>query len=125
MTPGGDPLAPLLEPLDAQPLSSSGDAVQVRATYPAAALGLAGTDPVAVTITVAPDGAVTARYTTTVNGVEATSETLLVPTPTGPPIVAPSPSARPAPSPAPGRERPRRSDAAPAACAHQAVAGGA
>ena len=87
---GGDPLAPLLEPQGLELVATSGETLQVRATYPASALGLPGSDPVAVMMTVAPGDTVTARYATEVNGSEAISETVLEPATTQDPIVAPS-----------------------------------
>jgi len=94
-TPGGDPLAGLLEPSDLEPVATSDGTVKVRATYPATALGLAGPDPVTVTITLGPEGAVSAMYATTVNGSEAVSGTVLQPAPDQDPIVAPPASAAP------------------------------
>lgn len=89
--PSGDPLAPLLAPLtvDALPTTTGDD--QLRATYPAAALGLSGTDPVTVTIGIAADGTVTARYEAPVGGVLGTSETTLTSKAAQDPILAPSP----------------------------------
>jgi hypothetical protein len=93
--PGGDPLAALLEPSDLEPVSTSDGTVKVRAVYPATELGLAGRDPVTVTITLGPDGTVSAMYATTVNGSEAVSGTVLQPAPDQDPILAPAASAAP------------------------------
>ncbi len=89
--PTGDPLALLLAPLTVESGSGSSDADQLRATYPAAALGLSGTDPVIVTISISGDGSITARYETTVDGDPGVSETVLRPAGSQEPILAPSP----------------------------------
>ena len=89
--PSGDPLAPLLTPLTVDTLPTTTADDQLRATYPAAALGLSGSDPVTVTIGIAADGTVTARYEATVGGVLGTSQTTLTPKSAQDPILAPSP----------------------------------
>ncbi|MBI3745127.1 MAG: hypothetical protein HY264_01105 [Chloroflexi bacterium] len=86
-----DPLAPLLAPLDVTAESGSQGGDQLDATYPAAALGLGGTDPVKVRLDVAADGTVTVRYETQVGTQMGVSQTVLRAAPTQDPIVAPSP----------------------------------
>ncbi|MBI2762181.1 MAG: hypothetical protein HYX54_00245 [Chloroflexi bacterium] len=95
-----DPLSPLLAPsgieIAAGPGGSDGTDAIV-ATYPAAALGLQGTDPVTVTISIAADGTISTRYETTLATGVGVSETVLKPAPAQDPISAPSPL--PAPTP--------------------------
>lgn len=83
--PDGDPLDALRHPTA---VVDRGDG-HLEATYPAAALGLTGSDTVTVVLTLAADGALEAIYSAkTANG-SATSATKLTPAPSQPPIVAP------------------------------------
>jgi hypothetical protein len=95
--PAGDPLGQLAKPQGTSVTSDDPAALVVDATYAPSALGLSGTDPVHVTLTVAADGSITATYTNPSNGGTATSTTVLKPTPGQQPIAAPStaPSASP------------------------------
>jgi hypothetical protein len=88
--PAVDPLAALREPATVVLAAGDGAGVALTATYPPAALGLTGDVPVEVAIALRADGAVVARYTTSVNGVAATSETTMRPAPGATPIPAPS-----------------------------------
>ena len=89
--PSGDPLGPLLAPLDVQAVAGSSSQDTLEATYPGTALGLTGPDPVTVAISISPDGVVTARYETVVDAGPAVSETVLQPAPSQDPILEPSP----------------------------------
>ena len=86
-----DPLAPLLAPTSVRATTTAGGPDQLEATYPPAALGLQGTDPVTVTVSIAADGTVTVRFQTTVANQAGTSETVFHAAPVQDPIVAPSP----------------------------------
>ena len=90
-----DPLAPLLAPQSVEAMPDATGGTQLKATYPAGAFGLSGTDPIIVTVTIGSDGTVTAKYTTTVDGTESISQTVLKPAPSQDPIVAPVPGASP------------------------------
>ena len=90
-----DPLTPLLSPSGVETTSSSAGADSLVATYPAAALGLAGTDPVTVTISIAADGTITTRYEVTLETGTGVSETVLKAESAQEPILAPSPLAAP------------------------------
>jgi hypothetical protein len=83
--PDGNPLDALRRPTS---VTASADG-QLQATYPASALGLTGTDPVMVALTLASDGSVQARYTARTASGDATSQTTLTPAPAQQPIVAP------------------------------------
>lgn len=89
-TTTGDPVSILLAPTSVTN-AAGGDSGQLIATYPATALGLAGTDPISVTFSVGADGTINARYDTTTDVGVATSETTLKPEPAQEPILAPSP----------------------------------
>jgi hypothetical protein len=91
--PDGDPLAALATPSSVTVIGDDPNALELRADYPPAALGLAGAKPVAVTLTLAPDGSVRATYSVPLGGGKATSVTTLTPAPGQEPIVAPSPIA--------------------------------
>ncbi len=90
-----DPLAPLLAPQSVEAMPDATGGTQLKATYPAGAFGLSGTDPIIVIVTIGSDGTVTAKYTTTVDGTESISQTVLKPAPSQDPIVAPVPGASP------------------------------
>ena len=87
----GDPLNPLLSPESVEAAGpGSGGIDQLVVTYPASALGLVGTDPISVTVSIAPDGSITLYYEVgTATGL-ATSETVLRPAAAQDPILAPS-----------------------------------
>lgn len=87
-TPGatGDPLALLLAPLS---VTTTGDGHLVAA-YAAAAFGLPGADPIAVTVSLGADGTIVARYEAQTDAGVSISETTLKPAPKQDPIVAPS-----------------------------------
>jgi hypothetical protein len=91
--PDGDPLEALRSPTSIKVVADAPDGVSLKATYPASALGLAGTDPVTVELRVASDGSVGATYSVQSASGPATSETTLRPQPDQDPIVAPSPIA--------------------------------
>jgi hypothetical protein len=91
--PDGDPLAALGTPRTVKLIGDDPNALELRAEYPPAALGLTGTKPVEVTMTLAPDGSVRATYTVPLGAGNATSVTTLTPAPGQQPIVAPSPIA--------------------------------
>ncbi|HTS15206.1 MAG TPA: hypothetical protein VMH24_06040 [Candidatus Sulfotelmatobacter sp.] len=101
--PSGNPLAAFLSPISVQsaPAASpgpdgSGTPVTVMtATYAAAALGLSGTDPVAVTIQQGPDGSLTITYLSQTSAGAATSTTVLSPTTDTTPILPPGATAAP------------------------------
>ena len=87
-------------------MSEDAAGVHLEATYPPAALGLAGSAPVTVALTIGPDQSVTARYDaplTTAGGSAAspggtaTVETIVTPSP-GQQSIAPPTGASPAPS---------------------------
>jgi hypothetical protein len=90
---GGDPLDALRRPTAVEVMSDVAGRVELRATYPAAAFGSSGDTSVAVTITLAADGSVSARYTTGSGTGQAASETVLRPASGQEPIGAPSPVA--------------------------------
>jgi hypothetical protein len=88
--PDGDPLGALGTPSSVKVTGDDPNALELRADYPAAALGLTGTKPVAVGLTLAPDGSVRATYTVPLGAGSASSVTTLTPAPGQEPIVAPS-----------------------------------
>ncbi len=90
---GGDPLDALRRPTAVEVISDVAGRVELRATYPAAALGSSGDASVTVAITLAADGTVSARYTTGSGTGQAASETVLRPAPGQQPIGVPSPVA--------------------------------
>jgi hypothetical protein len=92
-----DPLAPLLAAQRVEAMPDATGGTQFKATYPAGAFGLSGKDPVSVTVTLGSDGMVTAKYTTTVNGNQSVSQTVLKPAPSQDPIIAPVPGPSPSP----------------------------
>lgn len=91
--PGGDPLDALKQPTSAVDGPTVAGQDSIRASYPAAALGLASPATVVVDIAIGGDGTVTARYASGSGSASATSETVLKPDAGIPRIVAP-----PAPS---------------------------
>ncbi len=95
---GGAPLDALTKPQGTTVASDGPDGLVIDAAYPATALGLAGTAPVTVRMTLAKDGSVTATYTTDTTAGKAESTTILKPAAGEAPIVAPSA----APSPTSG-----------------------
>lgn len=88
-TTTADPLSILLAP--GSVAAGAGSTGQLVATYPAAALGLPGTEPVSVAFSIGVDGTIIARYETRTDVGVGTSETTLKPAPAQDPIVAPSP----------------------------------
>lgn len=86
-----DPLTVLLAPTDVSAGAGAAGVDILIATYPATAFGLPGPDAVSVTISIAPDGSIGARYEATTDAGLGTSETTLVPSPSQDPILAPSP----------------------------------
>lgn len=97
--PSGDPLDALSHPSSASIVSTDSSGTRIGAVYPAASLGLAGSKPVSVDLTVAPDSTITARYDaplTTASGSAAPSpggvasaQTVLTPMPNQDPIAVP------------------------------------
>ncbi len=88
--PNGDPLDALRDPQAVEVLADD-DGLRLRATYPARALGLAGDDPVAVVLALAPDGSLRATYTSTAASGTSVSETTFRAAPDQEPISAPIP----------------------------------
>jgi hypothetical protein len=91
--PEGDPLAALSTPSSLTVTGDDPNALELRADYPPAALGLTGTKPVEVTLTLGSDGSVRATYAVPLGAGSATSATTLTPASGQEPIVAPSPIA--------------------------------
>ncbi|MFI5225739.1 MAG: hypothetical protein ACHQ3P_03590, partial [Candidatus Limnocylindrales bacterium] len=97
--PSGDPLDALSKPTSAEVISTDASGTRIAAVYPAASLGLAGSKPVSVDLTIAPDSSITARYDaplTTASGSAAPSpggtasaQTVLTPSPNQPAIAVP------------------------------------
>jgi len=88
--PGADPLAALRVPSAAAVATDDpGSGVSLELRYPASAFGQTG-DDVAVTIQIAPDGAVDVRYEVTTGPATAQTSTRLVPDPGSTPLVAPT-----------------------------------
>jgi hypothetical protein len=96
-SPGADPLGQLTKPQATSVTSNDAATLVVDATYPPAALGLSGSDPVRVTLTVASDRTITATYDTQVTGGTATSTTVLKPAAGQQAIIAPSAAASASP----------------------------
>ncbi|MGZ3631758.1 MAG: hypothetical protein ACXWQ6_04170 [Candidatus Limnocylindrales bacterium] len=88
--PGGDPLDAFRTPAAVELVSQGSTGLDLTATYPPAAFGQAGSDPIAVKVRIAPDGSVTLTYEATVNGSTATSTTALHPGAGLEPVAAPS-----------------------------------
>ncbi len=97
--PSGDPLDALSKPTSASVISTDASGTRIAAVYPATSLGLAGSKPVSVELTIAPDSSITARYDaplTTASGSAAPSpggtasaQTVLDPSPNQPAIAVP------------------------------------
>jgi len=90
--PSGDPLAPLRKPTSVSVVSDDANGLVVQATYPPKTLGVAGSDPVVVQISIGSDGTSTATYTVATAAGPATSVTVLAPGVGLQPIVVPSPA---------------------------------
>jgi hypothetical protein len=90
-SPLGNPIDALLKPTTLATVGGEGGGLDVRATYPAAALGLSG-DPVIVDLALGADGSVTATYRTDTPGGTAVSETRMTPANNLEPVVAPASS---------------------------------
>jgi hypothetical protein len=88
--PTGNPLDALKAPGQATIVAETSDMVELTASYPAAVLGLVGSNPVAVDLVLASDGSLKATYAGS-NG-DATSATTITPDPGQDPIPVPSPS---------------------------------
>ena len=88
--PSGSPIAGLTSPTTATVMSDGADGVVVDASYPPAALGLAGTKPVRVRLAIAGDGSVTATFETAVGTSPAASTSVFAPGSGLAPITAPS-----------------------------------
>jgi hypothetical protein len=88
-SPLGNPIDALLKPTNLATVAEQGDTLDLRATYPAAVLGLSG-DPVTVDLTLGADGSVTATYRASTPSGEAVSETLMTPAANLEPVTAPA-----------------------------------
>ncbi len=88
--PSGNPLDALKAPGQATVVAQTGDMLELTASYPAAVLGLAGGNSVAVDLVLPSDGSLKATYATTAGN--ATSSTTITPDPSQDPITVPSPS---------------------------------
>lgn len=87
----GDPLEPLRHPTSVTVASEGADGLVLQATYPPSALGVAGTTPVIIQVSISPDGRATASYTVATTSGPATTVTVLV-AGKGDPITVPSPA---------------------------------
>ncbi len=87
--PPGNPIAALTTPTATSVVSDAPDALVIDATYPASTLGLSGTAPTTVRLSVASDGSITAAYQATVGSDQATSSTVFQPSTGLAPIIAP------------------------------------
>jgi hypothetical protein len=88
--PSGNPLDALKAPGQATIVAQTGEMLDLTASYPAAVLGLAGSDSVAVDLVLPSDGSLKATYAAATG--DATSSTTITPDPSQDPIVVPSPS---------------------------------
>ena len=88
--PSGNPLDALRAPGLATVVAQTGDMLELTASYPAALLGLAGSNSVAVDLILPSDGSLKATYAAATG--DATSSTTITPDPSQDPIVVPSPS---------------------------------
>lgn len=88
--PAGSPIAGLAAPSSATLVSDDAAGLVVDASYPPAALGLAGSKAQRVHLAVAPDGAITVTYETALNGSPAASSSVFKPASGLDPITAPS-----------------------------------
>jgi hypothetical protein len=89
--PSGSPIAGLTTPTSVTVVADTADGLAIDASYPPAALGLAGDKAVRVRLVVASDGAVTATFQTAVGTDPASSTSLFKPASALAPIAAPSP----------------------------------
>jgi hypothetical protein len=89
--PSGDPLEPFRHPIAVTVASEDASALVLAATYPPKTLGVGGTAPVAVQISVSADGRATATYTVDSTGGPVTTTTILI-AGKGAPIPEPKPS---------------------------------
>ncbi|MEP6660734.1 MAG: hypothetical protein ABJD24_12535 [Acidimicrobiales bacterium] len=88
--PVSSPLDSLKQPTKVDNLAESAAGRHLQATYPASALGGAGTDPVVVDVVIGSDGSVTAIYPATVGAQQATITSILRPAADTSPITAPA-----------------------------------
>jgi hypothetical protein len=88
--PSGNPLDALKAPGQATIVAQTGHMLELAASYPAAVLGLAGSNSVAVDLVLPSDGSLKATYAAAT--ADATSSTTITPDPSQDPIVVPSPS---------------------------------
>ena len=88
--PSGSPLDAFKAPRATSIVDQTADMVELSATYPPAALGLAGTNAVSVNLVLAGDGSLKATYAAATG--DATSTTTITPDPSQAPVVAPPPS---------------------------------
>jgi hypothetical protein len=91
--PSGNPLGALQSPAAVEVLGVGEAGLRLIASYPAATLGLAGSDLVRVELLVSPDGTLKAIYTAPTSGASAVSETTYRSDPGGAPITAPATTA--------------------------------
>jgi hypothetical protein len=89
--PSGDPLEPFRHPIAVTVTSEDAEALVLEATYAPKTLGLGGTSPVPVELSIATDGRTTATYTVDSTGGPATTVTVLVAA-NGAPIAVPKPA---------------------------------
>ena len=90
--PSGDPLEPLRHPSAVSVASTDAGTTLLLATYPAKTLGVGGSAPVAVRISISTDGRTTATYTVDTTVGAATTVTVLVAGKGLAPITVPSPA---------------------------------
>ena len=90
--PSGDPLEPLRHPSAVTIVAAGADALDLQATYPPKTLGVGGSTPIAVRISISVDGRTTATYTVDTTAGPATTVTVLVSGKGLAPITAPSPA---------------------------------
>jgi len=88
-SPLGNPIDALLKPTTLETVGEQGGMLNLRGTYPAAALGLSG-DPVTVDLALGADGSVVASYRTPTPAGEAVSETRMTPASNLEPVTAPT-----------------------------------
>jgi hypothetical protein len=88
--PGGDPLDALARPTATTVDAQTPEGLRLPGPYPAAALGLLGTDPVNVSLLIRPDGTLAATYSADLQSGVATSEVVIKPAPSQDPIIPPS-----------------------------------
>jgi len=88
--PAGAPLDGLRSPTTVTVVASDGDTIDLLATYPSAALGLTGSDPLEVGLTLRGDGSIVARYEAALATGTAIAETTMRPLADASPIPAPS-----------------------------------